>query len=93
MVLSIKVGGCDESDLGAGDGAKWRELFAEFLIIDGVIKVFNVKVDTLKQATDTLIAVFFSLEPREIYDESDRKIAKNSHFKSKNTFQTLLKPI
>lgn len=60
-LLCIKQGGYDDSYLGAGDGAKWRKLLAEFLIIDGVIKVFNVQVDALRQDTDTLIAVLFEL--------------------------------
>lgn len=57
MVLRVQQGGYDDSYLGARDGAKWRKLLAKFLIIDGVIKVFNVQVDALQQQTDTLIAV------------------------------------
>ena len=35
------------SYLRTGDGSKWRELLAQFLVIDGVIKVLDVQVNTL----------------------------------------------
>lgn len=57
VVLCIKQGVYDDSYLGAGDGAEWRKLLAKFLIIDGVIKVFNVQVDALQQDADTSIAL------------------------------------
>ena len=39
----------EHSYLRTGDGSKWRELLAQFLVIDGVIKVLDVQVNTLEE--------------------------------------------
>ena len=38
------------SYLRTGDGTKWCELFPQFLIINGVIQILDVKVYSLKQS-------------------------------------------
>jgi len=48
------------ADLGTGDGAKLRELFAQHLIIDGVIKVLDVQVHALVTVDS------FHLEPLKL---------------------------
>ena len=40
------------SYLRTGDGSEWRELLAQFLVIDGVIKVLDVQVNTLEEEVE-----------------------------------------
>lgn len=43
----------DRSHLSTCNGPEWRELLTQFLIVDSVIQVFNVKINTLKPKTDS----------------------------------------